>query len=260
MKSSNFLKRALPWAIGFAAGLFLVAEALSAWGAVPPAGSTGFGFSGVGAGGNTGSSVGPPINRVPPAISNPIAPTIGSASQGVGIGTSLGSGSLLPGSSVSGPSTFQGQGSAVGSFGSSFPGQAGVGGDFRGPAGGAGAVITPTGPTPTPQSQGTSGTIGGAMSVGAGILYDPLRQGSATSTESQSSSGVAGSPSMTSQTSNWRYMYYDGVLWYWTPSNQWVFYRNGSWQPLPQAIAQRGRNAPYTAGTTPPSSGNTTVR
>jgi hypothetical protein len=251
MRSSNYLKRAVPWAIGFGAGLFLVAEALSAWGAVPPAGS-----NGVGASGGIGSTVGPSVTRVPPAISSPIAPTVGSASQGVGIGSSFGSGSLLPGSSVGGPGTFQGQGSAVGSFGSSFPGQAGVGGDFRGPAGGAGAVTAPTGPMPAPQSQG----IGGAMSGGAGILSDPIRKGSATSTASQSSSGAAGSPSITIQTSNWLYMYYDGVLWYWTPGNQWVFYRNGSWQPLPQAIAQSGRAIPNTAGAVPPSSGNTTVR
>ncbi|HEV2969870.1 MAG TPA: hypothetical protein VGY55_07765 [Pirellulales bacterium] len=258
MKSSNYLKRAVPWAIGFAAGLFLVAEALSAWGAVPPAGSNGVGASG--SIGSTGSAVGPTITRVPPAISNPIAPTVGSASQGVGIGSGLGSGSLLPGTSVGGPGTFQGQGSAVGSFGNSFPGQAGAGGDFRGPAGAAGAVTTPTNPTPMPQSLGTSGAIGGAMSSGAGILYDPLRQGSATSTASQSPSGAAGAPSSTTQTNNWRYVYYDGVLWYWAPNNQWVFYRNGSWQPQPQLIAQPGQSVPYTAGAGSTSGGGATMR
>ena len=40
---------------------------------------------------------------------------------------------------------------------------------------------------------------------------------------------VATAPSFAANGDSWRYQYYNGYWWYWTPDNHWLCYMNGQW-------------------------------
>jgi hypothetical protein len=203
------------WSVAFGAGPGGIGSGVS----TPPAGS------GVGNSGNTGA----------------FGSGIGSAS-GVGAGSpTIGNSSLgNPNSSAGGtnaPGTFQGQGSAVGSFGSPFPGEAAA--TLQGPAGAGGNTISQTGQT---GPQGAAGTVvdQNASSnpgvIGQGRLGGELPGRTGTSND------------------NWRWRFFSGLWWYWMPNtNQWMYHQNGSWQLFNGPVegistAQSQIQTPYSTG------------
>jgi len=261
-----------------AAALLLVAN-VPAMGAVPPAGGSGFGGSSSSSGGAFGGGVRTPgatvpsgsFNFVPPAASsmtNSSSLTPGTGNLSFPSGTNnIQFNNSTPGAATTPRQSFQGQGSGLGAFGSNFPGQAGLGGDFRGPAGAAGGVVTsgssPITPQPNQQpntQMNAQATTSGATSSGSptsnlvvGNNSNPLVVRSATGPGlSQTPTGAPATAA--AQTYDWRYMNYNGTLWYWTPNNTWLYYQNG-WQTFSPAstsqsptAAQSGGQTPYVAG------------
>ncbi len=132
------------WSVAFGAGPGGIGSGVS----TPPAGS------GVGTSGNTGAfgsgnGSAPGVGAGSPTIGGGVnaGSTVGNSTIG---NSSLGNSSLSPGG-TNAAGTFQGQGSAVGSFGSPFPGQAAA--TIQGPAGNATSATGQTGP------QGAAGTV-----------------------------------------------------------------------------------------------------
>jgi hypothetical protein len=211
--------------------MLILGLAVQSLAAVPPAGSSGFGSSS-----SFGNGFGAIVSRVPPATGTGFSssamstPSAGSLYLGLHNGTSTATGGL-PGPTI-GPTTnsFQGEGSALGAFNGNFPGQVGLGGDFRGPAGGAGMVPSaehpaPTTPMPeTPTSADfTSGTFVGPRAM---VANRPVIR----PVTSASQSANADTANTSGQSNDWRYVNFNGRLWYWTPNDQWLYYQNGAWQ------------------------------
>ena len=221
--------------------LLFLGLAVQSLAAVPPAGSSGFGSSS-----SFGNDFGAIVSRVPPATgtgfssSSMQTPSAGSLYLGLHNGTSTASGGL-PGPTI-GPSTnsFQGEGSALGAFNGNFPGQVGLGGDFRGPAGGAGLVPSTENPAPTtpmPETPTTSADLTGGTLVGSRAIVTNRPVIRAVTSASQSAN--ADTANTSGQSNDWRYVNFNDRLWYWTPNDQWLYYQNGAWQtfgPTTKAI------------------------
>jgi hypothetical protein len=230
--------------------MLILGVAVQSLAAVPPAGSNGFGSSS-----SFGNGFGAIVSRVPPATgtgfsSSPIStPSAGSVYLGLHNGTSTATGGL-PGPTI-GPTTnsFQGEGSALGAFNGNFPGQVGLGGDFRGPAGGAGMVPSAENPAPMTPMPGTptmSADFNGGPFVGPrAIVTNRPVIGPVTSA---SQSANANTANARGQSNDWRYVNFNGRLWYWTPNNQWLYYQNGAWQTFQLPTAPAGSSVPYSAG------------
>jgi hypothetical protein len=239
MNPNGLLKRLMLRAACLVMSILGVADQSRA--AVPPAGSNGIGSSS-----SFGNGFGAIVSRVPPATgtgfsSSPMStPSAGSVYLGLRNGTSTATGGL-PGPTI-GPTTnsFQGEGSALGAFNGNFPGQVGLGGDFRGPAGGAGMVpstenpppTTPMSETPKTTADFTGGTLVGSRAI---ITNRPVIR----AVTSASQSANADTANASGQSNDWRYVNFNGRLWYWTPNDQWLYYQNGAWQsfrPTTRAI------------------------
>lgn len=230
MNANGLPKRFIPPAACLV--LLILGLAVQSLAAVPPAGSSGFGSSS-----SFGHDFGAIVSRVPPATgtgfsSSPMStPSAGSLYLGLHNGTSTATGGL-PGATI-GPTTnsFQGEGSALGAFNGNFPGQVGLGGDFRGPAGGAGMVpsaehLAPT--TPMPEIPTTSADFTGGTLVGSRAIVTNRPVIRAVTSASQSASVETANAS--GQSNDWRYVNFNDRLWYWTPNDQWLYYQNGDWQ------------------------------
>ncbi len=241
-------------------------------GAVPPASGTGFGGSSSSSGGAFSGGRTPGVNAssgsfnfVPPAATS--MPASG-APPGTG-NVSFPSGSNITQANNGAAGTsgqprlmFQGQGSALGTFGSSFPGQAGVGGDFRGPAGAAGGVVggstsSPTMPQPNSQPASNGLTSNGAPSgapasnLVVGNNSNPLLVGSPATSPGLMQMPAGATATAATQTYDWRYVNYNGMQWYWTPNNTWLYYQNGAWQPFTQTSTGQASTGSQSAGQTP---------
>ncbi|MGA2066493.1 MAG: hypothetical protein ABSG86_16070 [Thermoguttaceae bacterium] len=78
------------------------------------------------------------------------------------------------------------------------------------------------------------GLIATALSAGAVSAADPQ---ATVVAPAPTAAGVT-APSPAPSPDSWRYKFYNGNWWYWTPDNRWLCYVNGQWVIPPAAPVQ----------------------
>jgi hypothetical protein len=215
---------------------------------------SGNGAGGGAAGGTsgTGGAAGAANNMASPSADTGIggtSPAIGGLGNGNGPGTAAGnSGTGINGTSptIGGTGTGNGPGTAGG------PGRAGIINPL-GPANSGAAnpdTTYPAGTSPLGSGPGGSNPLGTTQSATQGDIRPNTANPDAGTNLNNSNGNMATSSSTPSRTGNpnnqnradmnqngtgqagsqdWRQVYHDNHWWYYTPSNNWLYYSNGRW-------------------------------